>query len=293
MSRMAGSLKLHPRQSAFTRAGETAFKPERCEERTVMAAFNTEHVVAVRHWNESLFSFKTTRDESLRFVNGQFVMVGLMVDGRPLARAYSIASANYDEHLEFFSIKVPDGPLTSRLQHIDIGDEVLIGSKPVGTLVLQDLRAGRNVYLLATGTGLAPFLSLVRDPELYACFERVILVHGVRRRGDLAYADFLAHELPRHELVGELAREKLLYYPSVTREPFRHQGRVTELLSSGRLFADLGLPPLDPRFDRAMLCGSPAMLRDTAALLQARGLRPSPQQGVAGDFVVERAFVER
>ncbi len=258
-----------------------------------MAAFITERVVDVRHWNSSLFSFKTTRDDALRFINGQFVMIGLEVEGRPLMRAYSIASANYEEHLEFFSIKVQNGPLTSRLQHIRVGDPILVSRKPVGTLVLDDLRPGQHLYLLSTGTGLAPFLSLIKDPELYARFDKVVLVHGVREVSDLAYADFIQRELPASEFIGEQARRQLIYYPTVTREPFRHQGRLTDLMRSGKLFEDIGLPPLDAAHDRAMLCGSPSMLRDCCALLDARGLRVSPQQGVCGDYVVERAFVEK
>jgi ferredoxin--NADP+ reductase len=258
-----------------------------------MAAYNIEHVVDVRHWNDSLFSFKTTRDESLRFINGQFVMIGLEVEGRPLLRAYSIASANYEELLEFFSIKVSNGPLTSRLQHIRPGDEILVGCKPVGTLVLHDLRPGRRLFLLGTGTGLAPFLSLVKDPELYERFDKIVLVHGVREIADLAYRDFIERELPASEFIGERARDQLLYYPAVTREHFAHQGRIPELLAGGRLCSDLGLPPLDPAQDRAMLCGGPAMLKDTCALLDRLGFAQSPQQGVAGDYVIERAFVEK
>jgi len=258
-----------------------------------MAGLSTEEVVAVRHWTPGLFSFKTTRDQGLRFKNGQFVMIGLQVEGQPLLRAYSIASANYEEHLEFFSIKVANGPLTSRLQHIKAGDPILVGAKPVGTLVLDDLRAGRHLYLLSTGTGLAPFLSLIRDPEAYERFEKIILVHGVREVCDLAYADFIERELPHSEFIGDAVRERLIYYPTVTREAFRHQGRLTTLIESGRLAADIGLPPLDPARDRAMLCGSPRMLKDSCALLDARGFVASPRQGVAGDYVIERAFVER
>ena len=258
-----------------------------------MAAYNVEHVVSVRHWNKSLFSFRTTRDESLRFVNGQFVMIGLEVEGRPLLRAYSIASANYEEHLEFFSIKVPDGPLTSRLQQIRPGDPILVSRKPVGTLVLDDLRPGRTLYLLSTGTGLAPFLSIIKDPETYARFTKVVLVHSVREVGDLAYSDFIERELPQAEFIGGQVRGQLIYYPTVTREPFRHRGRLTDLLRSGKLCSDVGLPPIDPRTDRAMLCGSPGMLRDTCALLDALGFSVSPQQGMAGDYVLERAFVDK
>jgi ferredoxin--NADP+ reductase len=258
-----------------------------------MSAFLTEHVTAVRHWNEQLFSFRTSRDESLRFRNGQFVMVGLEVDGKPLARAYSIASANYEEELEFFSIKVQNGPLTSRLQHISVGDPVLVSRKPVGSLVLDDLRPGRNLYLLSTGTGLAPFLSVVKDPETYERFERVVLVHGARRIKDLAYADYLQHELGRDEIIGKVVKEKLMYYATVTREPFRNRGRLTDLIESGRLFEDIGLPTLDPKTDRAMVCGSSAMLEQTRRILDAYGLSMSPQQGVQGDYVIERAFAER
>ncbi len=258
-----------------------------------MAAFNSEHVLSVRHWNEFLFSFTTTRDAGLRFENGQFIMIGLVVDGRPLMRAYSIASANYEEHLEFFSIKVPDGPLTSRLQHLAVGDEILIGSKPTGTLLLQDLKPGRHLYLLATGTGLAPFLAILRDPETWERFDKVVLAHGVRQVADLAYRDYLERELPQHEYFGEAVREKFIYYPSVTREPFRNAGRLDALLAEGKLNADIGLPALDPAHDRVMICGGPPMLASLSALLDARGFTVSPRIGMPGDYVIERAFVER
>lgn len=258
-----------------------------------MAAFETERVLAVRHWNEHLFSFTCTRDAGLRFENGQFLMIGLLVDGRPLVRAYSVASANYEEHLEFFSIKVPNGPLTSRLQHLKEGDEILISRKPTGTLLLQDLKPGRHLYLLSTGTGLAPFLSVIRDPETYERFGKVVLTHGVRNVDDLAYRDYIEQELPQHEYLGEMVREKLLYYPTVTREPFHHQGRLDELLASGKLCADIGLPPLDVANDRAMICGSPAMLSSLSQLLDSRGFQVSPRIGTPGDYVIERAFVEK
>lgn len=258
-----------------------------------MAAFETERVLAVRHWNEHLFSFTCTRDAGLRFENGQFLMIGLMVEGRPLVRAYSVASANYEEHLEFFSIKVPNGPLTSRLQHLKEGDEILISRKPTGTLLLTDLKPGRHLYLLSTGTGLAPFLSVIRDPETYERFGKVVLTHGVRNVDDLAYRDYIEQELPQHEYLGEMVREKLLYYPTVTREPFHHQGRLDELLASGKLSADLGLPPLDAANDRAMICGSPAMLSSLSQLLDSRGFEVSPRIGTPGDYVIERAFVEK
>ena len=258
-----------------------------------MASIGTENVLSVHHWNDSLFSFRTSRDASLRFENGHFVMIGLEVAGRPLLRAYSIASANHDEHLEFLSIKVPEGSLTSRLQHLRVGDQILVSRKPTGTLLIQDLRPGRHLYLLATGTGLAPFLSIVKDPETYERFEKVVLVHGVRTVSELAYADHLRSELPQHEFLGEMVRRQLIYFPTVTREAFRHQGRITELIESGRLCSDIGLPALDPARDRAMICGSPAMLRDCSALLDARGFEISPHIGAPGDYVIERAFVEK
>jgi ferredoxin--NADP+ reductase len=220
-------------------------------------------------------------------------MVGLMVDGKPLMRAYSIASANYDDYLEFFSIKVAHGPLTSRLQHLKVGDEVLVSRKPTGTLTLHDLLPGKHLYLLGTGTGLAPFLSIIKDPETYHRFEKVVLVHGVRQVDELAYREVITEELPTNEYFGENVRDKLVYYPTVTREPFRTRGRLTDLIRSGKLFAGVGLPPLDHTVDRVMVCGSPAMLKDAAALLNGLGFSMSPQVGTPGEYVVERAFVER
>ncbi|MBU6439561.1 MAG: ferredoxin--NADP reductase [Betaproteobacteria bacterium] len=258
-----------------------------------MSNFTIERVTSVQHWNESLFTFRTTRDPALRFHNGHFLMLGLSVDGKALLRAYSIASPNHAEHLEFFSIKVPDGPLTSRLQHLKPDDEIIVGRKPVGTLVMDDLRPGKRLYLLSTGTGLAPFMSIIQDPETYERFEKVILVHGTRKVSDLAYAEFIQHELPRHEYLGELVRERLVYYPTVTREPYKYQGRITDLLQSDRLTRDLGLPALDPLVDRVMICGSSAMLNACCELLDARRFEISPSQGVAGDYVIERAFVEK
>lgn len=258
-----------------------------------MSSFIHEEVTSVHHWNDSLFSFKTTRDPGLRFRTGQFVMIGLEVEGRPLMRAYSIASAHYEDHLEFFSIKVPDGPLTSRLQHLNPGDKMLVSRKPTGTLVLDDLKPGKHLYLLGTGTGLAPFMSVIRDPEAYEQFDKIVLIHGVRTVSELAYSDFIENELPSNEFFGELVREKLIYYPTVTREPFRNQGRLTELLESGKLCAQIGLPQLNPETDRAMLCGSPAMLADTSAMLDRLGFQVSPHIGTPGDYVIERAFVEK
>lgn len=260
--------------------------------------YGTETVLAVRHWTDAYFSFTTTRDDGFRFDNGQFVMIGLEVDGKPLMRAYSIASANWEEQLEFFSIKVPNGPLTSRLQHIQPGDTILIGKKPTGTLLISDLHPGRHLYLLSTGTGLAPFLSVIKDPATYERFDRVILTHGVRQQADLAYRDYIANELPNHPLLGELIAPKLLYYPAVSREPFvwnghDQRGRLTELLDSDRLPAHLDIEPLDPAHDRAMICGSPGMLADFRAILDRRGFKVTPQIGVPSDYVFERAFVDK
>ncbi|RDJ00519.1 ferredoxin--NADP reductase [Dyella solisilvae] len=258
-----------------------------------MVALATEHVIDVHHWNDSLFSFRTTRDPGFRFDSGQFVMIGLEVDGRPLMRAYSIASANYEEHLEFFSIKVPNGPLTSRLQHLKPGDPIIVSRKPTGTLVLNDLKPGKHLYLLGTGTGLAPFMSLARDPETYERYEKIVIAHGVRNINDLAYRDYIENELPKHEYLGELVREKLIYFPTVTREPFRNEGRLTDAIVNGAMSAAVGLPPLDPAVDRAMLCGSPQMLDDTCDLLDARGFQVSPRTREPGDYVIERAFVDK
>ena len=257
-----------------------------------MAGLSTQNVTDVRHWNESLFSFKTTRDRSLRFENGHFVMLGMEIEGKPLMRAYSIASPNYDEELEFFSIKVPDGPLTSRLQNIRVGDELLVSSKPTGTLVVDHLLEGRNLYLISTGTGLAPFISIIQDPQVYERFDRVILTHGVRYASELAYQDFIQHQLPENEFFGNEVKEKLLYYPTVTRESFRNQGRLTHLMTSGKLFDDLALSQPDPELDRFMICGSPAMLKDCCEILDARGFVES-RQGIKAHYVIERAFVEK
>jgi ferredoxin--NADP+ reductase len=258
-----------------------------------MSNLNVERVLSVHHWNDTLFSFKTTRDPGLRFENGQFVMIGLEVNGRPLMRAYSVASPNYEEHLEFFSIKVDNGPLTSRLQHLKEGDNIMVSKKPTGTLVLSDLKPGKHLYLLSTGTGLAPFISVIQDPETYERFEKVILVHGVRYVSEVAYEEFITQQLPQNEFFGDAVRDKLIYYPTVTREPFRNQGRLTDLMRSGKLFSDIGLPPINPQDDRAMICGSPSMLTDTSATLDSFGLTASARMGDPGDYLIERAFVEK
>jgi ferredoxin--NADP+ reductase len=229
----------------------------------------------------------------MRFQNGQFVMLGIQVEDRPLLRAYSIASANYEAHLEFLSIKVPDGPLTSRLQHLNEGDPILISRKPTGTLLLHDLKPGKRLYLLSTGTGVAPFMSILKDPEVYDRFERVILIHGARWVRETSIVDHFVEELKQHEILGELIRAKLDYYPTVTREPHTNRGRLTTQIVAGKLFRDLHLPSLSAENDRVMVCGSPGMLDDMSRLLNSRGFKISEQIGEPGDYVVERAFVQR
>lgn len=252
-----------------------------------------EKVTSVHHWNDTLFSFTCTRDPGLRFINGQFVMIGLIVNDKPLMRAYSIVSPNYDEELEFYSIKVQDGPLTSKLQHLKVGDEVTISKKATGTLVQDNLLPGKHLYLFSTGTGLAPFMSIIRDPDVYERYEKIILIHGVRYVSELGYHDFIMKELPENEFFGEMVREKLIYYPTVTREPFYNQGRLTDLLISGKLNEDIGLPRLNPNDDRVLICGSPLMLQSCCEMLDGMGFKESPRMGEPGDYAIERAFVEK
>jgi ferredoxin/flavodoxin---NADP+ reductase len=256
-----------------------------------MATILREQVTAVHHWTDRLFSFKTTRNQGFRFENGHFTMIGLEREGKPLLRAYSLASANYEDELEFFSIKVPDGPLTSELQNIRVGDELLVNSKATGTLVQDSLLPGKNLYLIATGTGLAPFLSIIKDPETYARYDKVILTHGCRHVEELAYRELITEHLPGHEYLGEDVRDKLVYYPTVTREPFLNNGRLTDLLRNGKLPADIGLEPIDPESDRFMICGSPSMLKEICQLLDSRGFAET-RHGKAAHYVIERAFVE-
>jgi len=257
-----------------------------------MSNLNQERVLEVHHWTDDLFTFKATRDPSFRFQNGQFTMIGLEVNGKPLLRAYSMASANYEENLEFFSIKVKDGPLTSRLKELKVGDTILVGRKPTGTLLTGNLLPGKHLYLLATGTGLAPFMSLIKDPEVYDLYEKVVLVHGCRGVSELAYQDIITNELPNNEFFGEGVRSKLIYYPTVTREPFRNRGRLTDLIENGKLFEDIGLPPLDIEDDRLMLCGSPAMLKDMRTIFDSRGFKEG-SHATPGHYVIEKAFVEQ
>jgi ferredoxin/flavodoxin---NADP+ reductase len=257
-----------------------------------MAALETQTVLDVKHWTDRLFSFRITRDRGFRFENGQFVMIGLEVDGRPLLRAYSIASANYEETMEFFSIKVPNGPLTSRLQNIQVGDQIIVGKKPTGTLVQPSLTDGKRLYLVSTGTGIAPFISVIKDPEAYERFDSIVLIHGCRFIDELAYGEESVAKVLDDEIIGEFARGKLLYYPTVTREPYRNTGRVTDLLRDGTIPAAFGFPPLDPAHDRVMICGSEAMLADMVLLMRDFGFKEGSSSEPAS-YVIEKAFVEK
>ncbi len=257
-----------------------------------MSAFQRETVLSVRHWTDSLFSFTATRDAGFRFQNGQFAMIGLEVDGRPLVRAYSMASANHEEALEFFSIKVPHGPLTSRLQKIREGDIILVGRKATGTLITGNLIPGRRLLLLSTGTGLAPFASLIKDPDVYESCGTILLAHGCRQVSELAYGEQVVESLRQHEMFGPMIEDKLIYYPTVTREPFRNRGRITDLIESGQLFSDIGLSGLDLETDRIMLCGSPSMLDELRAMFVGRGFVEG-SHSEPGHFVIEKAFAER
>ncbi len=257
-----------------------------------MAAFLEETVTMVHHWTDRLFSFRTTRDPHFRFENGQFAMIGLNVDGKPLLRAYSMASPNHDDGLEFFSIKVPNGPLTSRLQNIRLGDTILIGRKCTGTLLQDNLLPGRNLYLASTGTGFAPFASIIRDFTVYERYEKVVVLHGCRTVAELGYSEEVVNSLLGDEYMAEIVTGKLVYHPTVTREPFRYMGRVTSGLEDGSIPRQSGLPPLDPAQDRVMICGSEAMLKDMVALMESRGFEEGSSSR-PGHYVIEKAFVEK
>lgn len=251
-----------------------------------MSDFNQESVLSVHHWTDNLFSFTTTRNPSFCFRSGEFTMIGLKVDEKPLLRAYSLASAHYEDRLEFF-LKVPDGPLTSRLQHLKEGDEIIVSRNATGTLVIDNLEDGRNLYLIGTGAGLAPFLSVIKNPETYLRFENVVLLHGCRRIAELAYGEMITETLPSDELVGDFVRYQLIYYPTVTRDPFHNRGRITDLIASGKLFTEIELPELEPQHDRIMICGSPALVRDARELLVARGFIEG-NHGEPAQFAVEK-----
>jgi len=277
---------------ADLRLGETTVAAAARPEPT--SALFVETVLSVRHWTDTLFSLTATRDPAFRFENGQFTMIGIPVEGRPLLRAYSMVSANYEETLEFLSIKVPEGPLTSRLMHIRPGDPLYVGRKPTGTLVIDYLLPGRTLFLLATGTGLAPFLSIIKDPATYERFERVVLTHTCRHGSELAYRDWITTELPAHEFLGEAVAAKLTYYPTVTRDgpgPWR-EGRITDLIGSGVLFEDLGRGRFDPAADRIMICGGPEMLAECRAIAEANGFEEG-SSGRPGTYVIEKAFVQK
>jgi len=273
-------------QSAAARSHDTPAPQKKA------GAFNRETVTHVAQYTDRLFSFRTTRGPSFRFENGQFAMIGLEVDGRPLLRAYSMASSNYDEDIEFYSIKVEDGPLTSRLRHIRVGDTVLVGRKPTGTLVQSSLLPGKRLYLLSTGTGLAPFVSIVKDPDVYERYERIVLVHGCRHVAELQYGVERVEAVRNDEFLGEFAREKLVHYPTATREPYVNRGRITAAIESGELFQKIGAPGLDPAEDRVMICGSPEVLSDLVGTLEKRGFVEG-SGGAPGSYVIEKAFAER
>jgi len=262
-------------------------------ERSLAPGLRRERVIEIKHYTDKLFSFRTTRAPSFRFQSGQFAMIGLETEARPLLRAYSMTSAVYDDHLEFFSIKVPNGPLTSRLQHIKVGDEIIVNGKPTGTLLISNLRPGKRLWLFATGTGFAPFASILRDPETYENFNNIIAVEGCRLAAELEFATNTITDVRQHEYLGEVAADKLNYYATVTREPFHHQGRIPDLINSGKIFADLDLEgPLDPAQDRVMMCGNPQMLADVKKLLAAASFEEG-SSGKPGEFVIEKAFVEK
>jgi ferredoxin/flavodoxin---NADP+ reductase len=257
----------------------------------IPAGVYAETVTAVQHYTDHLFRFRMTRPQDFRFRSGEFAMIGLMIDGKPLYRAYSVASPAWDEELEFFSIKVPDGPLTQHLQKVKEGDTVLMRKKATGTLVNDALIAGKRLYMFSTGTGIAPFASLIRDPETYEKFEEVILCHTCREVSELKYGFDLVEEIKNHEFLAEVVGDKLKHYATVTREDYPFKGRITDLIRNGKLFSDLGVPPLNPETDRGMICGSSAMLKETKQLLLDAGLNEGANNN-PGEFVIERAFVD-
>lgn len=258
---------------------------------TVPHGVYSETVLSVEHYTDRLFRFRVTRPAGFRFRSGEFAMIGLPIGEKPVYRAYSVASPAWDDQLEFFSIKVADGPLTARLQLIKPGDTVLLRKKPTGTLVLDALTSGKRLYMFSTGTGIAPFASLIRDPETYEKFEEVILTHTCREVAELKYGFALIEEIRNDEFLANVVGNKLKHYATVTREDYFSRGRITDLLKNGKLYIDLGVPPLNSLVDRGMICGSAAMLKDTKALLEEAGLTEGANSK-AGEFVIERAFVD-
>ena len=250
-----------------------------------------EKVTEIHHWTDKTFSFKTTRDMSFRFKNGEFAMIGLEIDGKPLLRAYSVVSPNHEDHLEFLSIKVPNGPLTSKLQHIKIDDEIIVNSKPTGTLVCDYLLPGRNLFLFSTGTGLAPFMSIVRDPETYEKFEKIILTHTVRTSKELAYKDLLTN-LNKDEIYSEVTKNNFIYFNTVTREKWDNEGRITEWIKENTLWQKVGVENFKPEIDRVMICGSEEMTFDLKKIFEKLGSKEGSTK-VQGGFVIEKAFAEK
>jgi len=250
-----------------------------------------EKVTEIHHWTDKTFSFKTTRDMSFRFKNGEFAMIGLEIDGKPLLRAYSVVSPNHEDHLEFLSIKVPNGPLTSKLQHIKIDDEIIVNSKPTGTLVCDYLLPGRNLFLFSTGTGLAPFMSIVRDPETYEKFEKIILTHTVRTSKELAYKDLLTN-LNNDEIYSEVTRNNFIYFNTVTREKWDNEGRITDWIKENTLWKKVGVESFKPEIDRVMICGSEEMTFDLKKIFEKLGSKEGSTK-VQGGFVIEKAFAEK
>ena len=250
-----------------------------------------EKVTEIHHWTDKTFSFKTTRDRSFRFKNGEFAMIGLEIDGKPLLRAYSVVSPNHEDQLEFLSIKVPNGPLTSKLQHIKVDDEIIINSKPTGTLVCDYLLPGRNLFLFSTGTGLAPFMSIVRDPETYEKFEKIILTHTVRTSKELAYKDLLTN-LNKDEIYSEVTKNNFIYFNTVTREKWDNEGRITDWIKENTLWKKLGVESFKPEIDRVMICGSEEMTFDLKKIFEKLGSKEGSTK-VQGGFVIEKAFAEK
>ena len=250
-----------------------------------------EKVIDIHHWTDKTFSFKTTRNVSFRFKNGEFAMIGLEIDDKPLLRAYSVVSPNHEDHLEFLSIKVPNGPLTSKLQHIEINNEILINSKSTGTLVCDYLLPGRNLYLFSTGTGLAPFMSIVRDPETYEKFENVVLTHTVRTIKELAYKDLLQN-LNHDDTYSHVTKGKFEYFNTVTREKWERTGRITEWIKNKNLWDAVKKERFDPELDRVMICGSEEMTYELKQIFESLGSKEGSTK-VQGGFVIEKAFAEK